>query len=67
MQAEEPVNFLKLAASLKIIVGSSVREDLLSHATDLLQDYLCGFRKVYFIFLFVSKLIDINSFMDHLQ
>jgi hypothetical protein len=46
MQKDEPYNFLRLATALKIFLGSSVKKNMIPRATKLLQDYLCGFRKV---------------------
>jgi hypothetical protein len=46
MQDGDADNFLKLAASLKIILGRTVRLDEISRAESLLTGYLEGFQKV---------------------
>lgn len=46
MHKDEPVNFLRLATALKIIMGSSVKEDIITRALSLLEEYLIEFRKV---------------------
>lgn len=46
MHKDEPTNFLRLAASLKVIMGSSVKHDMLGRALCHLQDYLIKFREV---------------------
>ncbi|KAJ6585872.1 hypothetical protein B0H19DRAFT_1250627 [Mycena capillaripes] len=47
MQAGEDVNFLRFATLLKILVGSSMTEDGLDKAENLLQEYLLGFLTLY--------------------
>jgi hypothetical protein len=46
MQEDEPENFLHLAASLKILLGSSIRKDMFERSRTLLEGYLLGFRQV---------------------
>jgi hypothetical protein len=46
MHADEPHNFLRFATALKILLASSVEESGLDRASDLLRDYLLGFREV---------------------
>jgi hypothetical protein len=48
MQPDEPRNFLRFAAALKILVGSSITFEGLDRAKELLRDYLLGFLKVHF-------------------
>jgi hypothetical protein len=48
MQKDEPENFLHLAASLKILLGSSIRKDMFDRGSTLLESYLLGFRQVNF-------------------
>ncbi|EIW80125.1 hypothetical protein CONPUDRAFT_155484 [Coniophora puteana RWD-64-598 SS2] len=47
MHPDESLNFLRLAASLKIFCGSSVELSLLPRATSLLQDYLILYRQIH--------------------
>lgn len=51
MQENEPYNFLWFATALKIILGSSVKEEAILRATNLLYQYLCGFRVVHQLLL----------------
>jgi hypothetical protein len=46
MQKDEPENFLYLAASLKILLGSSIRKDMFDRGHTLLESYLLEFRQV---------------------
>ncbi|KAF8834588.1 hypothetical protein BDN67DRAFT_914663, partial [Paxillus ammoniavirescens] len=47
MQREEPVNFLRLSAALKIFCGSSIKLEMLPRAEELLQAYLFGYKQIY--------------------
>lgn len=46
MQCDEPYNFLRLATSLKILLGRSIDGDKLFRSAQLMQDYLLTFKQV---------------------
>ncbi|KII89951.1 hypothetical protein PLICRDRAFT_571426 [Plicaturopsis crispa FD-325 SS-3] len=47
MQKDEPVNFLRFATSIKILLSSSITHDMIEYALKLLQEYLLEFRTLY--------------------
>ncbi|KAJ7142859.1 hypothetical protein C8R44DRAFT_866139 [Mycena epipterygia] len=47
MQEGEDENFLQFSAFLKIVVGNSIRTDILPTVRQLLQDYLLKFSELY--------------------
>lgn len=46
MHEDEPANFLKLAAALKILLGRSIRDVDIERAKENLLEYLEGYLKV---------------------
>lgn len=46
MQEQEPVNFLRLATSLKLLLGQTISLSSASRSHDLYVQYLLGFREV---------------------
>jgi hypothetical protein len=61
MQPDEPRNYLRFAAALKILVGSSITLEGLDRAKELLRDYLWGFSEVNFSEVFLVSLVSHNA------
>lgn len=61
MQPDEPRNYLRFAAALKILVGSSITLEGLDRAKELLRDYLLGFSEVNFSEVFLVSLVSHNA------
>ena len=46
MHEDEPVNFLRLAAALKVLLGQTINEAMILRGARLLEDYLIHFEAV---------------------
>ncbi|KII83669.1 hypothetical protein PLICRDRAFT_180270 [Plicaturopsis crispa FD-325 SS-3] len=47
MQKDEPVNFLRFATAIKVLLSSTITEDMIRYALTLLQEYLLKFKELY--------------------
>jgi hypothetical protein len=46
MHEDEPKNFLRLSTTLKLAVGRSISDDVITRVNQLLHDYLAEFKRV---------------------